>query len=61
MKGLHSLGGILFWDSGMLSVVMGACGPLTSLHPWDSGIPEDLQGFYKWVFDSLQLLNQVVF
>ena len=22
-----------------------------------SGIPPDLHGFYKWVFDSLELLN----
>ena len=43
----------------------GPCGPLTSLHPWDSGIPPDLHGFFQWVFDSLELLNdflgQVVF
>ena len=35
----------------------GPCGPLSSLHPWDCGIPPDLHGFYKWVFDSLELLN----
>ena len=35
----------------------GPCGPLSSLHPWDSGIPPDLHGFYKWVFDSLEVLN----
>ena len=35
----------------------GPCGPITSLHPWDSGVPLDLHGFYKWVFDSLDLLN----
>ena len=33
------------------------CGPISSLYPWDSGIPPDLHGFYKWVFDSLGLLN----
>ena len=43
-----------FWDAVCRH---GACGPLTSLHPWDSGIPPDLHGFYKWVFDSLELLN----
>ena len=35
----------------------GPCGRLSSLHPWDSGIPPDLHGFYKWVFDCLELLN----
>ena len=25
----------------------GPCGPLSSLHPWDGGIPPDLHGFYK--------------
>ena len=35
----------------------GPCGPLSSLHPWDSGIPPDLHGFSQWVFDSLELLN----
>ena len=24
---------------------------------WDTGIPPDLHGFYRWVFDSLGLLN----
>ena len=46
-----------FWDAVCRH---GACGPLTSLHPWDSGIPPDLHGFYKWVFDSLELLNALL-
>ena len=25
----------------------GPCGPLSPLHPWDSGIPPDFHGFYK--------------
>ena len=29
----------------------------SSLHPWDNWIPPDLHGFYKWVFDSLEVLN----
>ena len=33
------------------------CGLISSLHPWDKWIPLDLHGFYKWVFDSLGLLN----
>ena len=35
----------------------GPCGPLSSIHPWDSGIPPDLHGFKRWVSDSLELLN----
>ena len=35
----------------------GPCGPTSSLHPWDSGVPPDLHGFFMWVFDSLELLN----
>ena len=35
----------------------GPCGPITSLHPWDDWIPPDIHGFYKWVFDSLDVLN----
>ena len=56
-RGLLSLGGMLllgFWDAVCRH---GPCGPLSSLHPWDSGVPPDLHGFYKWVFDSLELLN----
>ena len=33
------------------------CGLISSLHPWDTWIPPDLHGFYKWVFDSLEVLN----
>ena len=32
----------------------GECGPVSSLHPW---VPPDLHGFYKWVFDSREVLN----
>ena len=35
----------------------GPCGPTSSLHPWDNWIPPDLHGFYRWVFDSLEVLN----
>ena len=35
----------------------GPCGPISSLRPWDVWIPPDLHGFYKWVFDSLEVLN----
>ena len=33
------------------------CGPISSLHRWDDWVPPDLHGFYKWVFDSLEVLN----
>ena len=35
----------------------GSCGPISSLRPWDDWIPPDLHGFYRWVFDSLEVLN----
>ena len=35
----------------------GPCGPISSLHPWDNWLVPDLHGFYKWVFDSIELLN----
>ena len=35
----------------------GPCGPISSLGPWDRWILPDLHGFYKWVFDSLEFLN----
>ena len=35
----------------------GPCGPISSLHPWDNWLLPDLHGFYKWVFDSIELLN----
>ena len=35
----------------------GPSGPISSLHPWDNWIPPYLHGFFKWVFDSLEVLN----
>ena len=35
----------------------GPCGPISSLEPWDWWIPPDVHGFLRWVFDSLELLN----
>ena len=35
----------------------GPCGPISSLHPWDNWLLPDLHGFYRWVFDSIELLN----
>ena len=62
LKGIRNKGFTQFRWNALLGFWVavcrhGACGPLTSLHPWDSGIPPDLHGFYKWVFDSLELLN----
>ena len=38
----------------------GPCGPILSLQPWENWIPPDLHGFYRWVFDSLEVLNGFV-
>ena len=35
----------------------GPCGPISSLHPWDTWLHPDLHGFYRWVFDSIEVLN----
>ena len=35
-------------------------GPVTTLEPWKDGLPQDLHGFYKWVFDSVGELNILV-
>ena len=35
----------------------GPCAPISSLGPWEGWIPPDLHGFYKWVFDSLEVLK----
>ena len=35
----------------------GPCGPISSLHPCDTWIFPDFHGFFKWVFDSLEVLN----
>ena len=54
---LLSLGGMLFWVIGRLYVVMVRVVLSPPFVPWDKWIPPDLHGFYKWVFDSLGLLN----
>ena len=36
----------------------GPCGPTCSLHPWDGWVTPDLHVFCKWVFDSLDVLNE---
>ena len=43
-----------YWDAVCRH---GPCGPISSLHPWDNWILPDFQGFYRWVFDSLEVLN----
>ena len=43
-----------YWDAVCRH---GPSGPICSLHPCDGRVPPDLRGFYKWVFDSLDVLN----
>ena len=63
LKGIRSKGfAQTQWDALLLRYWgavcrHGPCGPTTSLHPWDDWIPPDLHGFFKWVFDSLEVLN----
>ena len=35
----------------------GPCGSICSLQPWDEWVSPDLHGFYMWVFDALDILN----
>ena len=41
----------------MLYVVMVRVVLFPHFIPWDDWVPPDLHGFYKWVFDSLEVLN----
>ena len=43
-----------YWDAVCRH---GPCGPISSFHPWDEWVPNDAHGFYKWVYDSLDILN----
>ena len=43
-----------YWDAVCRH---GPCGLVSSLRPWDNLIPPDLHGFYRWVLDSLEVLN----
>ena len=57
VKDLPSLDGILWLGIGGAVCRHGPCGPNSSLHPWDDWLPPDLHGFYRWVFDSIEVLN----
>ena len=62
LKGIRSRGFIQArWNAllGYWEAVCrhGPCGPVSSLDLWNQWILPDLHGFYKWVFDSLELLN----
>ena len=46
-----------YWSAVCLH---GPCGPISSLHPWVDWIHPDLHGFYRWFFDSLELLNGIL-
>ena len=48
------------WDALSGYWEAASCGPISSLSPWDRWIHPDLHGFYKWVFDSLGLLNDIL-
>ena len=54
---LLSLGGMLFWATERLYVVMVRVVLSLPLIPGICGFPLVLHGFYKLVFDSLELLN----
>ena len=43
-----------YWDAVCRH---GPCGPICSLYPWDDWVPPGLHGFYKWAFDSQDILN----
>ena len=45
------------WNIFLLLCCHGPCGPISSLHPWYNWIPPDHHGFYRWVFDSVELLK----
>ena len=38
IRGLLSLGGMLYWGIGRAVCRHGPCGPISSLHPWDNWI-----------------------
>ena len=60
VKGLHNLGGTLLLLRWGAVCRHGPCGPISSLHPCENWVPPDLHGFYRWVFDSLVVLNGFV-
>ena len=62
LKGIRSNGFIQSWWEALVRYwnavcCDGPCGPVLSLHPWDEWVHPDLHGFCKWVFDSLEVLN----
>ena len=62
LKGIRKRGFTQSWWDALLMrwgavCRHGPCGPISSLHPWEDWIPPDIHGFYKWVFDSLEVLN----
>ena len=62
LKGIRSKGFTQSWWEALLRYWgavcrHGPCGLISSLQPWDRWIRPDLHGFYRWVFDSLEVLN----
>ena len=54
------VGGRLFIDIGGAVCRQRPCGPVRSLVCWVNWIPPDLHGFYMWVFDTQEVLNDLV-
>ena len=62
LKGIGSKGFTQSWWGALFGYWDAVCrygprGPISSLHPWDNWTPPDLHGFYKWVFESLEVLS----
>ena len=60
VKGSLSLVGMLYLGIGVLFVVMVHVVPFLLYIPWENWVPPDLHGFYRWVFDSFEVLNSFV-
>ena len=56
-KGSPRQGGMRYRGIGVLCVIRALLG---RCQPWVGWILPDLHGFYKWVFDALELLNAFV-
>ena len=62
LKGIRSNGFIQSWREALVRYwnavcCDGPCGPFCPFTPWDEWVHPDLHGFCKWVFDSLEVLN----
>ena len=55
--GSHRLRGMLLQRIWAAVCRHGPCGPICSLDPWNGWVSPYLHGFYKWIFDALDVLN----